>query len=244
MDEDPQSPTLTAALLASQVVPVAVVERNGAVESVHHGLVVALDADGEVAWAAGDPEAVIHPRSALKPLQAAAMVAAGLHLEDRPAGRRLRQPRRPSRAPRGGRGHPHRGGARRRRPREHADSAAGPRRPDRRHPGRAVAGLDHAELQRQACRDARHGDRQRVADRRLHRRRPPGPGDHPRACAGVGRCRPPGRHRRLRRAGTDRVVARSGPTRCGPWPSTAIPPTGRWSVIQRWSGGRPATSPS
>lgn len=82
MDKDPQGPTLTAALLASQVVPVAVIERNGAVESVHHGVVVALDADGEVAWAAGDPEAVIHPRSALKPLQAAAMVAAGLRLDD------------------------------------------------------------------------------------------------------------------------------------------------------------------
>jgi L-asparaginase II len=44
---------------------------------------VALAADGSVAWAAGDPSVAIFPRSALKPLQAAAMVGAGLDLADR-----------------------------------------------------------------------------------------------------------------------------------------------------------------
>ncbi len=64
-------------------VPVAVSRRSGCDESVHHGAVVALAADGSVAWAAGDPDVAIYPRSALKPLQAAAMVDAGLALDDR-----------------------------------------------------------------------------------------------------------------------------------------------------------------
>jgi len=64
-------------------VPVAVTERSGFPESIHFGAVVALGPDGEVAWSAGDPDVVIYARSALKPLQAASMVAAGLDLEDR-----------------------------------------------------------------------------------------------------------------------------------------------------------------
>jgi L-asparaginase II len=64
-------------------VPVAVARRNGRDESLHHGAVVALAADGSVAWAAGDADVAIYPRSALKPLQAAAMVDAGLSLDDR-----------------------------------------------------------------------------------------------------------------------------------------------------------------
>jgi L-asparaginase II len=64
-------------------VPVAVAERSGFHESVHHGAVVALGPDGTVTWSAGDPDTVIYPRSALKPLQAASMVGAGLDLEDR-----------------------------------------------------------------------------------------------------------------------------------------------------------------
>ena len=63
--------------------PVAEVWRSGALESVHHGAVVGLAADGSLAWAVGDPDVMIFPRSALKPLQAAAMVEAGLELDDR-----------------------------------------------------------------------------------------------------------------------------------------------------------------
>jgi L-asparaginase II len=66
-----------------QFVPVAVARRSGLDESIHWGAVVALAADGSIAWSAGDPEVVIYPRSALKPLQAAAMMAAGLVLDDR-----------------------------------------------------------------------------------------------------------------------------------------------------------------
>jgi L-asparaginase II len=64
-------------------VPVAVTERSGLPESIHHGAVVALGRDGAVEWSAGDPDVVIYPRSSLKPLQAASMVGAGLDLDDR-----------------------------------------------------------------------------------------------------------------------------------------------------------------
>ena len=40
------------------------------VESVHHGHLVRVDGDGAVTLALGDPDAVVFPRSALKPLQA------------------------------------------------------------------------------------------------------------------------------------------------------------------------------
>jgi L-asparaginase II len=62
---------------------VAVTERSGFSESLHHGAVVAIRRDGAVEWSAGDPDVVIYPRSSLKPLQAASMVGAGLDLEDR-----------------------------------------------------------------------------------------------------------------------------------------------------------------
>ena len=65
------------------VVPIAEVRRNGVVESTHAGAVVAFAADGSLAWSAGDPDLAIFPRSALKPLQAAAMVGAGLDLPSR-----------------------------------------------------------------------------------------------------------------------------------------------------------------
>jgi L-asparaginase II len=51
------------------------------VEGVHYGSVVVLDADGAVVFQLGDIEAAFYPRSALKPVQAVAMVRAGLPLE-------------------------------------------------------------------------------------------------------------------------------------------------------------------
>lgn len=57
--------------------PVAVTDRSGFPESVHHGIVVALDRHGEVRTSVGNPGAVIYPRSSNKPMQADAMVAAG-----------------------------------------------------------------------------------------------------------------------------------------------------------------------
>ncbi len=63
---------------AAAVVPIAATTRSGAIESVHHGLVVALGADGSVVLSAGDPSTQVYPRSSLKPLQAEAMLDAGL----------------------------------------------------------------------------------------------------------------------------------------------------------------------
>ncbi len=57
--------------------PLAEVVRSGFVESVHRGSVVVLDASGTVVAAAGTPDAPVFPRSANKPLQAAAMLRAG-----------------------------------------------------------------------------------------------------------------------------------------------------------------------
>ena len=57
---------------------VAEVVRNGFVESVHHGSVVALAPDGAVLWSVGDVESPMFPRSSSKPLQVVGMLRAGL----------------------------------------------------------------------------------------------------------------------------------------------------------------------
>ncbi len=62
--------------------PLAVQTRDGVVESVHYGSAIATGADGGTLLAAGEPLAPFYPRSALKPLQAVAMVRAGLDLPD------------------------------------------------------------------------------------------------------------------------------------------------------------------
>lgn len=61
--------------------PVAHLVRGGVVEGVHHGSVVVLGADGRVEFRLGDIEAAFYPRSALKPVQAVAMLRAGLPLD-------------------------------------------------------------------------------------------------------------------------------------------------------------------
>ena len=61
-------------------VPIAVTTRSGFTESFHLGAVVALRADGSVAFTAGDPTAAVYPRSSNKPMQAAAMLDLGLDL--------------------------------------------------------------------------------------------------------------------------------------------------------------------
>lgn len=69
-----------AQLALPQHVPLVAATRDGLVESVHYGSAIALAADGSVAAAAGDPQTPFYPRSALKPLQAVALVRAGLEL--------------------------------------------------------------------------------------------------------------------------------------------------------------------
>ncbi|MBW4717475.1 asparaginase [Saccharothrix obliqua] len=60
---------------------VAEVWRGDFLESVHHGSVVALDRDGRVALAVGQPAEVAYPRSSNKPVQALAMLRRGLDLD-------------------------------------------------------------------------------------------------------------------------------------------------------------------
>ena len=64
----------------SQFVPVAVVSRSGIDESVHFGAVVCLNQKGDVDFSLGDSRTQIFPRSSTKPIQALAMVRAGLSL--------------------------------------------------------------------------------------------------------------------------------------------------------------------
>lgn len=75
-------PTPLAPERLPQHAPLAVLTRDGLVESVHYGSAIATAADGRTLLAAGEPLAPFYPRSALKPLQAVAMVRAGLDLPD------------------------------------------------------------------------------------------------------------------------------------------------------------------
>lgn len=58
------------------------VVRSGFIEGRHRGSLVVLHEDGSIAVELGDARAPIFPRSTNKPMQAAAMVACGLDLED------------------------------------------------------------------------------------------------------------------------------------------------------------------
>lgn len=73
---------MTAVPSPDAFVPIAVADRSGFDESFHHGAVVVLDRDGGLVFAAGDPDVVIYPRSANKPMQADAMIDLGLELDD------------------------------------------------------------------------------------------------------------------------------------------------------------------
>ncbi|UNK69601.1 asparaginase [Microbacterium sp. H1-D42] len=68
-------------LTVRDAVELAVVERSGFVESRHAGAAVVLSPEGEVIAVHGDADALILPRSSLKPLQAIASVTAGAALE-------------------------------------------------------------------------------------------------------------------------------------------------------------------
>jgi len=57
--------------------------RDGIVESVHRGYLVALNSDGSVNLALGNIDHLIFPRSTVKSIQGAAMVRSGLKLEPR-----------------------------------------------------------------------------------------------------------------------------------------------------------------
>jgi L-asparaginase II len=59
----------------------AEVVRSGFIESRHRGAIAALDTDGTFAFTAGNANTPVFPRSSNKPLQATAMLRAGLPLE-------------------------------------------------------------------------------------------------------------------------------------------------------------------
>ena len=60
--------------------PIAVATRSDFDESLHFGAGVVLGGNGAVEFELGDADVVVYPRSCLKPLQADAMIAAGVEL--------------------------------------------------------------------------------------------------------------------------------------------------------------------
>ncbi|WP_395399988.1 asparaginase [Arthrobacter sp. UC242_113] len=69
-----------AAAILPRHEPLAFQTRDGLVESVHYGSLIATAPDGRTLLSAGEPHAAFYPRSSLKPLQSVAMVRAGLDL--------------------------------------------------------------------------------------------------------------------------------------------------------------------
>ncbi|MFC8041493.1 asparaginase [Paenarthrobacter sp. NPDC057355] len=63
-------------------VPLVEVTRDGLVESIHYGSLIAIAADGSTLLEAGQPDAPMYPRSSLKPMQAVALLKAGLDLPE------------------------------------------------------------------------------------------------------------------------------------------------------------------
>ncbi|WP_256105685.1 asparaginase [Streptomyces sp. ODS05-4] len=75
------TPSATAVATPPVVPPVlAEVVRSGFTEGHHRGALVLLAPDGSVQRAVGDPAAPVYPRSSNKPMQAAALLRAGLEL--------------------------------------------------------------------------------------------------------------------------------------------------------------------
>ncbi|MFI1728126.1 asparaginase [Streptomyces acidicola] len=78
----PSSPVAAAPAIREPLhAPVAHLVRGGVIEGIHFGSVIVLAADGSVELQIGDIEAAFYPRSALKPVQAVAMLRAGLPLD-------------------------------------------------------------------------------------------------------------------------------------------------------------------
>ncbi|MGW7467510.1 asparaginase [Streptomyces xantholiticus] len=75
------SSSSSATALPSAPPVLAEVVRSGFVEGHHRGSLVVLAADGSVELALGDPSLPVFPRSSNKPMQAAAVLRAGLDLD-------------------------------------------------------------------------------------------------------------------------------------------------------------------
>ncbi|MGO4533763.1 asparaginase [Leifsonia sp. 2MCAF36] len=72
--------SLPSAAGSAALAELAVVRRSGLIESRHFGSLVALDPSGAPLIELGDPDAVVLPRSTVKPLQALACLTAGAPL--------------------------------------------------------------------------------------------------------------------------------------------------------------------
>ncbi len=73
---------MSGPLSATGSVPLAVVERSGFPESQHLGAAAVVAPDGSLLAGRGDVEALIYPRSALKPFQTVAALRAGAVLDE------------------------------------------------------------------------------------------------------------------------------------------------------------------
>lgn len=74
-------PVTRHALDTEGAVELARVERNGLVESRHVGAAVVVSSTGDVVRALGDVDALVYPRSSLKPFQAITVLRSGVSLE-------------------------------------------------------------------------------------------------------------------------------------------------------------------
>ncbi|MHA6695996.1 asparaginase [Homoserinimonas sp. A520] len=68
-------------LTTRDTVELAVLERSGMIESRHLGAAIVLSPDGEELRMLGNADALIYPRSSLKPLQAVAVLRSGVDLD-------------------------------------------------------------------------------------------------------------------------------------------------------------------
>lgn len=66
---------------ATGIVELAVVERGGMIESRHLGAAVVVGAGGAVLDSLGNPDALVYPRSSLKPLQALTVLECGVDID-------------------------------------------------------------------------------------------------------------------------------------------------------------------
>lgn len=81
MSEPKGTEELRHALGVDGVVELATLERNELVESRHLGAAVTISATGAVLESLGDVDALVYPRSSLKPMQALAVMRSGVSLD-------------------------------------------------------------------------------------------------------------------------------------------------------------------
>jgi len=79
---NPATSSPATALTVDDTAQVAVLERSGMIESRHLGAAVVLSPDGSEVRRLGNPDALIYPRSTLKPMQAVTVLRLGVSLTE------------------------------------------------------------------------------------------------------------------------------------------------------------------